>query len=184
MLGIMASAISGNLFAPSGAYDSIASTTLSTAASTITFSSIPSGYTHLQIRGIARNSAAADDIRLGFNSDTGSNYNFHVMRGSGTAATSTWGSGTYIELGVIVYSGQTANVFAGFIVDVLDYGNTSKFKTLRVLNPADINGSGYVTYSSGLWRSTSAVSSITLSVGGGGNYTQYSSFALYGIKGA
>jgi len=182
ILGIIASSITGGL--STTAYESIATTTLSTATSTITFTSIPATYKHLQIRGIARNSVAADDIRLGFNSDTASNYNYHVIRGNGTAASASGGSSTYIELGIIVYSGQTANAFASFVVDVTDYSNTSKFKTLRVLNGADVNGSdGQVTYSSGLWRSTSAVSSITLSVGGGGNYTQYSSFALYGIKG-
>ena len=170
---------------PFGAYDSIASTTLSTAAASITFSSIPATYTHLQVRGIGRNSAAANDILLRFNSDSGSNYAFHVLRGSGSSATAaavatTGGS----ELGVIAYSGETANVFSAFVVDVLDYANTNKYKTLRVLNGTDTNGSGYVTFGSGLWQSSTAVSTITLTVGGSGNFIQYTSFALYGIKGA
>ena len=168
-----------------GAYDSIATTTVSSPVSSITFSSIPATYTHLQIRGIARNSAAANDILLRFNSDSGSNYAWHVLRGDGSSATAAAvATTTGIELGVIVYSGQTASVFANFVIDVLDYANTNKYKTLRVLNGADVNGTGYVTFGSGFWQSSTAVSTITLTLGGSGDFTQYSSLALYGIKGA
>jgi hypothetical protein len=83
ILGIMASQISGHLFAPSGAYDSIATTTLSSPAASITFSSIPATYTHLQIRGIARSTAAAGNVSIAYNSDTGSNYAGHDLYGDG-----------------------------------------------------------------------------------------------------
>ena len=70
------------------------------------------------------------------------------------------------------------------IVDVLDYANTNKFKTIRNLEGFDVNGSGgLVALTSGLYRSTSAITSIKLTPNAG-NYAQYSHFALYGIKGA
>ena len=70
-------------------------------------------------------------------------------------------------------------IFGTFIVDILDYANTNKYKTMRALDGFDANGSGYAVLWSGNWRSTSAVSTITIT---GGTFAQYSSFALYGIK--
>jgi hypothetical protein len=68
------------------------------------------------------------------------------------------------------------------ICDVLDYANTNKFKTLRSLTGNDRNGSGSIWLDSGLWRSTSAITSIKFTTGTA--FAQYSQFALYGIKGA
>ena len=74
-------------------------------------------------------------------------------------------------------------MYAASIIDILDYASTSKFKTTRVLDGYDANGSGEVIIGSGNWRSTSAITSITLGPSSG-NMKLYSSFALYGIKGA
>jgi len=85
-------------------------------------------------------------------------------------------------------SSGTANYFGVGIIDILDYANTNKYKTLRgvlglSLNAADASGSfGRVNMSSGSWRNTNAISSITLYPTLGTGFTQYSSFALYGIK--
>jgi hypothetical protein len=78
-----------------------------------------------------------------------------------------------------------ANMFSASIVDILDYANTSKYKTIRVLAGADVNNQTGTTFglSSGSWRSTSAVTSITIGTSGF-NFAQYTQFALYGIKGA
>ena len=89
MLGIMASQISGHLWAPSGAYDSIATVTLGSAASTITFSSIPSTYTHLQFRVMARDTTTGvtqTSLRWQFNGDTAANYTaYHDIFGNGAS---------------------------------------------------------------------------------------------------
>ena len=74
--GIWASQISGHLWAPSGAYDAIASTTLSASAASITFSGIPSTYTHLQVR-LQTSASAAANYYYQVNGDTGSNYYWH-----------------------------------------------------------------------------------------------------------
>ena len=76
------------------------------------------------------------------------------------------------------------NVFGAFVLDLLDYANTSKYKTIRELGGCDNNGDGDIFFNSGLWQSTSAVTSLTFTVGGGTLFSQYTQYALYGIKGA
>jgi hypothetical protein len=169
-----------------GDFESIATTTVGAGgAATVTFSSIPSTYTHLQIRGIARNTRAVafDNIYIYFNSDTAANYSSHFLYGDG----STTGAGASTNatdggLALSVGASSTASCFGVGIIDILDYANTNKYKTYRSLTGGDANGSGQVLLRSGNWRSNSAITSMTLfpTVG---NFTQYSSFALYGIKG-
>lgn len=180
---------SGNLTAPGdvdpGAFIPIATTTLATAAATITFSGIPQNYEHLQIRGIGRSSTAtaADvDLRVQFNGDTGNNYSIHYLYGSGSAvAAAATTSNTYTTGGVVIKDGNTANTFSTNVIDILDYSNASKNKTVRVLTGWDANGSGYIYLNSGAWLSTAAITSLTLTPWQG-NFMTYSSFALYGIK--
>jgi hypothetical protein len=86
LTGVIASGISGHLtppWSPEGAYDALATVTLSTATASIEFAGIPSGYKHLQIRFIARSDYAgyADGIKFQFNGDTGSNYSDHSLYG-------------------------------------------------------------------------------------------------------
>ena len=79
---------------------------------------------------------------------------------------------------------STASVFGGIVIDLLDYSNTNKYKTLRSLGGWDANGSGRIILNSGLWgNSGSAISSIDIVTSTGNNFVQYSTFALYGIKG-
>ena len=179
--GIYASQISGHLWAPSGAYDSIATVTVGAGgASSITFSSIPSTYTHLQIRVLARSGASADDFRFQLNGDTGANYSRHGLYGTGSAAAANGVVSSGVgNLGVI---DNTASVFSVAVVDILDYTNTNKYTTVRTLNGYDANGSGYVFLASTAWMNTAAVTSITL-FPSGSSFQQYSSFALYGIRG-
>jgi hypothetical protein len=68
------------------------------------------------------------------------------------------------------------------VIDILDYANVNKYTTIRVLGGADLNGSGAINLVSGLWMNTAAVTSFLISADSG-NLAQYSSFALYGIKG-
>jgi hypothetical protein len=156
-------------------------------SSSITFSSIPSTYQHLQIRVTARGSASTNFISAGlrFNSDTGTNYQIHQLLGSGSAASA--GSDlnlTSIFSTFIPAASSAANVFGTGVIDILDYADTNKYKTTRTFTGFDLNGSGYIILRSGNWRSTSAVSSITLfDADNAVGFAQYSSFALYGIKG-
>jgi len=188
ILGIMASQISGHLASPTS-YDSIATQTVgSGGVSQVTFSSIPSTYKHLQIRGIARDNraAAANMMKTFANNDTSASYSDHWLYGDGAspgayAETSV----NYMQLVRVASSSATTGVFGGFVMDILDYANTSKNKTFRTLVGYDNNGSGLIYLTSGAYYSTSAINRIDFAVGaaGGTLISEFSSFALYGVKG-
>jgi hypothetical protein len=186
ILGILASAITGNLVTTS--YESIATVSVgSGGSSTITFSSIPSTFAHLQLRAIMRtNGSGTQDIaKLQFNSDTGANYTYHTIFGNGSSVTADAATGINQNyLNRATSASSDANTFGVMVVDILDYKDTNKFKTIRDLGGADNNGSGTVYFTSGLWRSTSAVTSFTLNPLDGTSFNEYSQFALYGIKGS
>ena len=185
-LGIVASSISG-IKAITGNYYSISTATITSGGTaSITFSSIPSTYTHLQIRGITRGSRSNinTNVYFGFNTDTTtSNYYGHGLYGDGstTGALGKIGSSTNALLASVADT-ATANAFSGFVIDILDYASTSKNKTSRSLNGYDTNGAGQIWMQSGLWmNSSTAISSIQIT-DPLGNFLQYSSFALYGVK--
>lgn len=181
ILGVIASSISGNLY--SASYDSIATTTVGAGGtSEIVFNSIPAGYTHLQLRGIGRAVTAGGRFRLQFNSDTGSTYTYHLLAANGSILSSL-GGGNFdkITLSTTPDPVDLANCFVGMVIDILDYANTSKHKTVRTFSGLDLNGSGELGIYSGAWRNTNAITSIRF-FNDAGNIAQNSQVALYGIK--
>ena len=185
MLGIMASAISGNLWAPTGAYDSISSVTLSAATPSITFSGIPSTYTHLQLRCtmLGTSATAAGSVNVQFNGDTGANYAFHLLNGIGSGTPAAYGAASASNGRFFGYTGGIRTIYPTVgIVDILDYASITKYKTMRGLAGNDFNGSGEVQFSSSLWmNSASGISTITIT-DSSMNFDTNSSFALYGVK--
>lgn len=147
----------------------------------ISFSNISSTFTHLQLRAFVRDSssAATNTVKLGFNGDLGSIYDTHNLQGDGASAISNnilnqdtcW-------FGLAPAATSTVSVFGSFIIDILDYTNTNKFKVVRTLGGYDANGSGVVSLRSNSWRSTAAITSLTFYTGG---TTSSSRFDLYGI---
>ena len=184
ILGIIASSFR-SAAGPVGAYDSLATVTLSASTTSITFAGIPTGYKHLQLRLFAKDDRALnrDTALLRFNGDTASNYSQHTLYGDGSSAGATAGtSTTSIEVFRVSGNSSATNIFGAVVLDVLDYADTNKYKTSRALGGVDFNGSGEIWFTSGNWRSTAAVSSITLTPGNATNFLQYSSFALYGVN--
>lgn len=122
------------------------------------------------------------DFAIRFNSDTGSNYTKHQFYsyGSGTPLATGTASTSSIPGGVS-YS-NSSGIFGVAVIDILDYKETTKYKTTRVLTGSDANGSGFLFFRSGAWMNTNAVSSIDLIQTTGSSFLQYSSFALYGVK--
>jgi hypothetical protein len=174
-----------------GDYESISTTNGSGSSATITLSSIPSTYKHLQLRMIVKGTSTsggyANTCRLNFNSDTtATNYYNHYMLGDGSSATS--GSSNSFTGFPFVSTGSAASAngaYSAHVIDILDYASTSKYKTLRALTGVDTNGNGGMVLGSMLWKNTAAISSLTFSNTDGtyfGNFTTGSSFALYGIK--
>jgi hypothetical protein len=191
ILGVIASQISGRLFAPSGAYDSIATATVSNGTTqTITFSSIPATYTHLQLRYIIRtdrSDANADHIGMRFNSDTGSNYYRHRFETEDAGGISAGAStGTDAQYHFMAASALcTSGVFGSGVVDILDYANTSKNKTTKSLcGVMDSTAKNFIGFEGSMWNNTAAINTIALKVNYGTYYAIGSTIALYGIKGA
>ena len=170
-----------------GDYQSIETVTVGSGGTgTITFSSIPAGYTHLQVRAFGqtdRGSVSYDGAQMRINSDTASNYSSHTIVGTGASASSGSLLTTYMQLPWVGFGTTTGSNWGGAVIDILDYLDTNKFKTVRALGGADGNGSGFVTLTSGNWRSSSAITSITFVPDGGTTWSQHTQFALYGIKG-
>ena len=164
---------------PTPTYDLIASNVLSSATSSVTFSSIPATYRDLVL--VARPLAPASSyfvMGLRFNGDTGSNYNRVSMAGSGSAASSSSQvNETNAPLGYLVA------VFPGFnnvtIAQIMDYSATDKHKTVltRANTPED-----YVEALATRWASTSAIDSVTvMRREGSADFPSGSTFYLYGI---
>jgi hypothetical protein len=171
---------------PSGAFESIASATGTGSSSTITFSSIPSTYASLQIRGIVQWTFGNNDsLALRLNGDTNANYASHHLMGDGTSVIAT-GLATQSR---ILMSANGYSWDSGYpvslIVDIHDYASTTKTKTVRVFMGCDINGTpSRILISSGLWNSTAAISSLSLITESASSFRTTTQLALYGVKGA
>ena len=167
---------------------SIATATAGASTTSLTFSSIPQDYKTLIIRGGGKDnggSANQRNQRIRFNGDTGSNYAYQSM-GGGTQAIHNNGASSvgYIEFG---YYGGSDNslVFRQFIIDLEEYASTTKAKTLKTVygwkGPSGGTGNSAVDLQHGLWNSTAAITSITITIDTGQAFETGSTFALYGV---
>jgi len=170
-----------------GDFESIQTITAGSAVASIEFTSIPSNYTHLQIRYVGRNNGATTDsnVELQFNSDTAANYSQHGLYSNNLSTPGSFANinQTNILAGRITGANSSASIFGSCVIDILDYANTNKYKTTRTLTSNDQNGSGFIFFESGNWRSTSAITSILIKPADGYSWVTNSTFALYGIKG-
>lgn len=179
-------ALAGNDVILPGSYEAIGVATGTGSSNTITFTSIPSTYKHLQLRGIVKSTTAGSSfssVGLNFNGDTSSSYTRHILYGNGasplvygSAAGTTW----YIGGNDFPSAGYTSIVGA-HVVDILDYASTNKNKTVRALTGCDVNGAGEILLSSTVYLKTNAITSIEL-VSASGNFSTLTQYALYGIK--
>ena len=150
------------------------------SVSTITFTSIPSTYKSIQVRGNAVTASGGNTFYMNFNSDTGNNYTYHRLTGTGSAASA---NGYEVEsscrLAGLV-NGTSATYPTVVISDIIDYASTSKYKTVRTFSGVDVNSTtGEIDLISNLWKSTSAITSLNINCGV--NFT--GTFALYGMVG-
>lgn len=157
-------------------YEPIATQTMSGSSGGATFNSIPSTYTDLilVINGSVTSSAG---VQMRFNGDTGGNYSFLRMAGDGSAASSDKSSPnqTFMELGYYI-----SGVINNNVVHIMNYSNTTTYKTVLNRANAQTNAIGGMVFAE-LWRSTSAINSISVSTS---TYTSGTMFTLYGIKAA
>ena len=157
-------------------YEKIATTTLSSATATVDFTSISGSYTDLVYVMQVTTSSGGNYTRIRFNNDTGSNYSVTRLSGDGSTASSTRLSNqTYIEIDNVSFVNTT---IANRILQIQNYSNTTTYKTVLGRNNNSSNGAGAIV---GLWRSTSAITSISVFLEASGTFNAGSTFTLYGI---
>ena len=177
--------IASSQYVAKGDYESIATVTVGAGgSSSVEFTSIPSTYKHLQIRGIVKMSNAGQYPLMRLNGSTSTIYNGHLISCDGsTVIAYGYSSGTNTFLDWMCGGGNSSSTgYSAFVTDILDYTNTNKYRTLRSLAGLDLNGSGQVFLASGLFQSTTAISSITM-YPSSNTFSEHSHFALYGVKG-
>lgn len=166
-------------------FESIA-TLNSPSGASFSLNSIPQTFKHLQLRYILRDTGSSGFAQgsITVNSSGASNMAYHKLSGDGATVTASAASseGYWSTLLLAAMNSTTAGTFAAGIIDILDYTNTNKNKTMRILAGGDGNGSGQVLLGSGFVDSTTAISSITFYMAHSAAATN-SQFALYGIKG-
>lgn len=173
--------------APSGAgdYELISTTVLGSSAASVTFSGLgtsAAAYKHLQMRITARNTipGPTDDLNVRFNSDTAGNYAMHQLYGNGSSvASEAYTNTTLAASALIAGNTATANAFGVAVIDILDFSQTTKNKTIRGLSGI-VGASSYILLRSNHWRSTATVTQIDLSCSG--SFATGSRFSLYGLK--
>ena len=139
-------------------YEPIATTTLASTSSSITLSSIPATYTDLRIV-VVGTTASSTTWYFRFNGDTGANYGRTELQGTGASLLTSYGAST-TEISW-QYTNNSASVPNFCSADVFSYAG-STFKSCLTTTSQDANGSGNVGINAGIWRSTSAINSVTV----------------------
>jgi hypothetical protein len=174
--------------AAAGSYELISTTLLGGNQSSVTFSSIVSTYSHLQIRMSVKSDRAFafDNMQMRFNSDSGSNYASHWLYSNNSTIVPDYESSTNrIIVARVPDAAANANEFGASVIDIADYKSTTKNKVIKSLYGSNTSTSyPYSGMHTGAWFSTAAITSITLLPVSGTNFTANSRFSLYGIKGS
>ena len=165
-------------------YTPIATTTITTAVSSYTFSSIPSTYTDLVLVSNVRSTrAAADDsLYIRLNSDTATNYSYTELKGNGTTASSNRQSSisAFYAAQNVAAASQASGTFTPVLFNFNNYSNATTYKTILTRNSF---AGGEVSAEVGLWRSTSAITTIQIYCAIG-NLDIGTTLTLYGIQAA
>jgi hypothetical protein len=163
--------------ASAATYTPIATYTVPSATASYTFSSIPGTYTDLVLIANVQGTTGGNGTTVQFNSDTSTNYSYTLVDGSGSSATSARSTNS-----TNIQSGLVDNVSWGTqIIHIMNYSNTTTYKT--VLGRG--NDTLQLRATVGLWRNTSAISSVTvLAAPNAYNFIAGSTFTLYGILAA
>lgn len=170
--------------------EAIATTYLEADTSSVTFSSLGS-YEHLQLRMSVMTDRGWDNqdpVKMIFNSDTGTNYSFYVMRVLDSTSASTSQSGViafWLWDNGVVNAGDEPSNYGGIEVDIFDYRNTNKNTTIcGIGSPRRLVSGSEVAWGGGVWEDTSAVTSINLTPQYATNFMRGSEFSLYGWNSA
>ena len=158
-------------------YDSIATTTISSTTSSVTFSSISGSYTDLVLVIMPRGNNNNSDCMIRFNSDTAGNYNYQYQKYHGDEPTNF---ANYVDNATYISPQTNINStnLNPSVVHIMNYSNTTNGKAVLCRTAVP----GYMTsLVVGHWRSTAAITSITLQPTSGITFESNSVFTLYGI---
>ena len=174
-------------FVETGIYESIASYT-GTGQATITFSSIPTTFQHLQVRMITRlSSSSTTDVYMRFNGNSSAVYNEGHIRGAapGTVGAYNVADSTYFTALQSTGTGSTSDLFGVAIIDIFNYNRSNAHKAIRSVygNCHLATSNGQVRFSGGLFASQTAITSIVFTDSNAGNFLTGSQISLYGIRG-
>ena len=183
--------LAGNEPVSLGSYDLLETEILTSSQNGVTFSSLGSysNYQHLQIRAVARsnNLYTYEEMGMRLNSDSGSNYARHKLRGNGSSVSSSANTGqNRMEVGAMLGGNASSDDFGVTVIDILDPFETTKNTTIRALSGRVTSGDTQIDLGSGFWNNTNAVTTIELfhAVSGASGWVSGSRFSLYGLKGA
>lgn len=160
------------------AIECIGTSTLSSTASVVTFSSIPATYTDLIVVGTASLTGGANsgDTNITFNNDTGgTTYSSTYLRGDGTAISYRRTNYPYVADLLMAFSGN----FRSFHLNILSYANTNVFKTF--IGQTNIGGIGRIDTNVSLWRNTAAINRVDITPYAT-TFVAGSTFSLWGVK--
>ena len=180
ILGIIAS----SKLAVTSAFESIATATSTGSSTSLTFSSIPSTYRHLHIRGLAFGSGA-NVLQTRFNGVTTSSYWRHGYYAQSTSNDIARSNAAETAIGLHAASkGVNATYPMTVLIDIFDYAQTGKRKSLISTQGSDLNNAGdsYLNITTGMWTGTAAITEILFRLDNGGAFPNGSTFSLYGIK--
>lgn len=172
--------------APTNSYIPIASYTVpSGGVSSITFGGLSQTYSHLQIRATFKETfntgTAVDNLNIRCNGDTTASYIRHALWGTGATAYAEGYTGQTSGAIAITPRNTSGSTYGVMILDILDYTNVNKTKTLRCLNGVDLNGAGEIRLSSVLWNKTEAITSVNF-FGDSSGFQEFTNFSIYGVN--
>jgi hypothetical protein len=165
-------------------YESIATAIVGAGGATsVSFTSIPQTYTHLEVRATMLNASNFYTVKLRFNSDTGANYPTSQLVSFN--ATSFSGSGPDADTGAMIGIGarNVTSYSSAIVAKIYEYSKTNLYKRWVGQGGVDGNGTGQTKVSYGYWANQNAITNIYC-YADGSTMNEYTQFALYGIKGA
>jgi hypothetical protein len=159
---------------PTPTYTPLATVTLASSASSVTFSSIPATYRDLILvhNGTSSN-ASLNTVLARLNADSGSNFFQVAMAGDGSSTSSFTFTGTGVSAGFTRSTELSVN-----ITQIMDYSATDKHKTALSRHN---NSAQQVRAAATRWANTAAVSSIVLVIDTGATFSSGTTFSLYGV---
>jgi hypothetical protein len=149
----------------------------------ISFSNIPQGYQDLKIVWYGRSITGSSSDTMNFDFlDSSTLYSETRLGGTGSSTYSDRATArSNLDIGTCPGASATSGIFANAELDILNYANTSTYKTILIRCANDQNGSGYAQLNVGLWSNTNAITSLRL-YPATNNFTSGSSVTLYGIR--